>query len=162
MRGAEIRSLLELDPFIGHHFDGIFASDSRIRIGRHSHFAVVNTASKTQEGKHWLLILRTSDTLEFFDPLGAVEGRRERQAIWSNHSILSGIREIVVSQDQYQALDSENCGLFCVYVAYHRLRRLEQPFSHVLSKIFVSDTAVNEARVEHFAQDLRVLLRHES
>jgi hypothetical protein len=32
----------------------------------------------------------------------------------------------------------------------------------VLSKIFVSDTAVNEARVEHFAQDLRVLLRHES
>lgn len=186
MKGVEIRKLIELDPFVNLHFDGVFARDSRIRLHKHSHFAIINTDKKRQPGQHWVFALRTGSTLEFFDPLGKKSGgardsgdttttdsdsddgttktndsgadsiARKHGIFWRNRSLLEGIQDLIVPPKQYQPSGSENCGLFCVYVAYHRMRRLDQPFSHVLSTIFGRDPAANEQRVERFAQQLTV------
>lgn len=75
--------------------------------------------------------------------------------VFANGSLLEGINTLIVSEKQYQPTHSENCGLFCIYLAHHRLLRLDQPFSHVLSKVFTDDQKNNDERVRRFAEDLR-------
>ena len=154
MKGAEIRQLIERDPFVLFHFDGVFARDSLINIHRQQHFVIANVQKQSESGSHWIWIGRSNDTLEYCDPLGSRGNAENLQLVLDNKSILKDISDLVISQDQYQPLDSVDCGLFCVYVAYHRLYRLHQPFSHVLSRIFTSDPISNEARVGEFVRQL--------
>jgi hypothetical protein len=162
MKGTELRRLLELDHYIRFHFDGIHASDSLITLKKQQHFVIINTAQQQQEGLHWVFALRSNKILEYFDPLGGGDGcgsstkhnTASGRPILANRSLLQGIADIVISEDQYQPADSENCGPFCIYLAYHRIRRLDEPFSHVLSKIFTKDPATNDARVKQFLHDL--------
>jgi hypothetical protein len=146
---------------------------------------IINTDGKRKPGQHWVFALRTAETLEFFDPLGKydtddadssseeeedssrngdsdIQRRllRKHSIFWRNRSLLEGITDLVVPHDQYQPSGSENCGLYCVYVAYQRMRRLDQPFSHVLSKIFARDPEENERRVASFQQQLQRQQQH--
>lgn len=155
MKGAEIRRLLEVDPFVFFHYDGVFARDTLINIKKQQHFIVINTGKQNQTGSfHWILIVRSNNTLFYCDPLGAEGNRQHFKLICQNKSLLEGISDLVISENQFQPSNSDNCGLFCVYVAYHIIRKLHQPFNHVLSKIFSDDTAENERRVIAFAQSI--------
>lgn len=153
MKGVDIRKLIETVPILEFHFDGIFARDSLISLHKQQHFAIINVDKQNQEGSHWIYCARSNETLEYFNPLGE-STHAKSQLILSNSNLLKGIADVVISENQYQPSGSENCGLFCIYVAYHRLHRLNQPFSHVLSKIFSDDPSNNDATVTSFARSV--------
>lgn len=145
MKGYSIRELLEEDPYIQQHFDGIVTKDTLRSIRRDQHFLILNS------DEHWALIFRSNAVLECFDSLGWQEHNLD---IFSNNELSKDIVQIRLSTKRYQPIGSESCGAYCLYLAYKRLYFIDQPFSTVLSGIFNDEPEVNETIVSDFYNNL--------
>jgi len=152
MKGSEIIALIEQDSFLRTHFDGVRAADTLGPIRSDQHFVIVNVANSEERGTHWFYIDRSGPKLTVIDPIG---WHAQNTSILQNKSFLQNINEIVLTTTRYQAKESELCGQFCVYIAFHRLYLIDDPLNSVLSKIFSArDLAENERRVKRFVAKL--------
>lgn len=150
MKGHELRSIIERDPILSHHFQGVFARDTLPSLERHQNFAIVNTQKDI--GEHWQLCIRPeSSTIEIFDPLG---WKPEHEKLLKESDILRGVTRVILSETQFQPASSQKCGLYCIYVAHHRIYNLDVPFSNLLSDIFTDNLDANDALVTHFIASL--------
>ncbi len=145
MKGVFIRALLEDDPFVKHHFDGIVTKESLPTIKRQQHFVILNADN------HWIYLFRSNGTLECFDPLGWQE---KHQDIFREGALMKDINRVLLSSKGYQPVGSDKCGEFCLYIAYKRLYMLDEPISHVLSEIFSDEPSENEKIVTKFYNTL--------
>ena len=145
MKGITIRGLLENDVFVKQHFDGIITKETLQEIKRDQHFVILNT------NEHWTYIFRSNGTLECFDPLG---WQLKNLDIFKHNDFTRDIIQVRISRKQYQPIDSENCGAYCIYLAYKRLYMIDQPFSDVLSQIFYDSQEKNEQVVLSFCDNL--------
>lgn len=109
-------------------------------------FIIINKTGRKNKVGHWLLILQpNTECVEFFDSLGG------------NGRSLKRLRKyspvVLFNESRVQGHSSQNCGLFCVYVAYWRLLNIDQTFSESMADIFTTNFAINDNIVVDFMAD---------
>jgi hypothetical protein len=154
MKGSAIKELIERDPLLNFHFEGIFAADCLPEFTSKQSFAIANSDIEGRAGVHWRLLFKPDkNTLEIFDSLG---DPLENAFSWSNVSkVLPYVTNVIVSKTQFQPTNSNKCGLYCIYVAYNRLFSLDIAFSTMLSDIFTDNLEENDRIVTEFATTLQ-------
>jgi len=152
MKGELLRKLISTDKFIEYHFAGVFTRDTIIPLKKSQQFLICNTATETQEGKHWILLFRSFSTIELFDPLGFQP--IDREILKSNEHFLKGISTVDYNTDSLQSNDSILCGEYCLLFIFNRIKRLDSPFHSIISTTFSNNPAENETRVTEFINSL--------
>ncbi len=106
----------------------------------------------TGEGKHWFVIIRTSEHLvEIFDSLGS-----------SKNYIKDNIRyEGVFEYNTFpvQCQDSYYCGAFAIYFLVERYSNLDLEFEELLNDIFSPTCEENQQKVKEFLLKLDYKLK---
>lgn len=158
MNERDLHNLVNKDPWLKYHFNGIFGCDDVPAINDSYHFVIVNTRRRKkeqqeeeeeQEPAHWVCFFKSAPReLDCFDSLGS--GERVKEILAQNYRLIKDIDLPRFSLEQYQASDSVTCGQFCLYFASERLLHLYDSFTEVLSNIFSTDTKENERRVADF------------
>lgn len=107
-------------------------------------YAVINRSRSTEQGSHWFLCYRESNTrYECFDSLGTT-------ASFVQQNLLVVQSSCAFNTQRVQPLESDMCAAFCIYYISRRLADYECDFHEVMQICFSSDTAENEARVKEF------------
>ena len=130
------------------NFVGVFAANEiqSLKVKRFPSFLIVNTSDSNFSYGHWIALMITRTKIEIFDSLG---GRPEN---WGNYpeNILrflihySFSHNFVISP-QLQSIDSQLCGIYCIYYILFRRRKsfinLCRPFTYNFEQndLIVSD-----------------------
>ena len=106
---------------------------------------IQNTQTRGKSGKHWLLWYQSSpDAVEYYDSFGRSP---------SSYGVQVPPLRIVNSNSiQFQPDSSSLCGLYCVYVLYHRLNG--RSFNEIMLDFYVNKLLRNDAHVLRFYERL--------
>ena len=152
LRGFEFHELFKKVPIVLHYYLKVCSLDEIPTSLKVRQFVVVNLSTKIEPGTHWIVIFRSGKHVyEIFNSLG-----------FSDLDILEpyfrpkGTLDLIYNEQQFQPNTSTNCGLYCVYLAIHRVLCYDEPFVHVLDQVFSSEnTNVNETRCVNFCNRLK-------
>ena len=129
------------DPLIRRCFGGVKASDTLpVFVKERPQVFISNTEPSSEDGQHWILLFMT-DINEYFDPLG-----KEPLKAFEDFLIVNGAK-YNFSTKKVQSNDSKNCGLFCLFFAYYRVRK--HKMKDILD-MFTEDLLYNEQIVLNF------------
>ena len=124
-------------------FVGCFAADELSNLVIKSPcFIIVNLDKRKMTGSHWIAIGCFKNKLEIFDPLGFdifAWPRISCDLLFFLHKY-SFSRKILFSK-RIQAINSQNCGLYCIYYV---MTRKFKSFS-LLQSIFSSNLNLNDS-----------------
>ena len=114
MDEEQIAELVDKCQQLKFKFMGVYAADNFPTMKDNS-FQVVNASKSTSSGSHWLLFCRRGGEIIFGDPLGfkmEVYDAVYRRVI----KLYDNVHELL--HVQLQPLDSNACGLYCLYLAH--------------------------------------------
>ena len=124
-------------------FVGCFAADELSNVIIKSPcFIIVNLDKRKMKGSHWIAIGCFKNKLEVFDPLGFdlfAWPKISCDLLFFLHKY-SFSRKVLISK-RIQAINSQNCGLYCIYYV---ITRKFQSFS-LLQSIFSSNLRLNDS-----------------
>ena len=154
MQGFEINDFFDSFPQLKKHYAGIFAVDTLPKQLKFRHFCVCNTDKSSGVGIHWFCFLRNSKySIECFDSLGVTTEKKE---LLGKICKFKGITEIEFNETQFQASNSESCGLFTLYFLLERMHNLDLTFETLLEEIFDAENHdLNEQKVKDFMSVLK-------
>ena len=145
MTTSEIESYMLSDPYIRCCYGGVLPSNELpTHIVRNKpKLYVVNTQKSNQRGQHWIAIYLNANEPEYFDSLGNIPLKE-----FEDFLILNG-PHYLRNMKQVQAINSNLCGLFCLFFAYFRTRGVEM---QDILNMFKKDYAFNDLLVKFFYQ----------
>ena len=121
-------------------FLGAFAFDELPRLTKKKWSVIVNTAPKSDEGEHWIAIVRKGDKTYFMDSYGRKLSFSETTFSFEFVSKLKNklIGPIVNNPLMLQRLTSNACGYYAMYfverLSVDNLKNTLKPFSSDLKK----------------------------
>ena len=113
---------LELFIFINkckhlkHKFLGIYAADNYPLNLKENTFIIVNSDKSNQLGTHWLLLCNRDNKYLFGDPLGLPITYYPHIC---DRLSFADFELVEIIKSPLQKLDSNLCGLFCIYIAHY-------------------------------------------
>ena len=141
MNNFDLEQKILTDPLASHVFGGVLAADELPhRIKQKPVFYIVNTDTSDKSGKHWIVIYNGKYT-EYFDPLAESPNRIIEQYL----SRISQNGYLRISPVQGQ--QSRNCGQFCLYYCYYRVRNFSMD---CIVNSLTLDFAMNDYIVDQF------------
>ncbi len=114
MDELEIAMLIRKCKILKYKFKGVFAADNFPPLTNNS-FVIVNSSRANNIGTHWILFCKRENNIIFADPLGCkleFYGYVYRRAI----KLYDKVQDIMLAQ--LQPLDSNACGLYCIFLAH--------------------------------------------
>ena len=112
MDSVQLSTLSKL--ILGSHFEGVFAKNN-LPPGRHpNRMFILNTDTANLPGRHWIAVFIRDNIGYVFDPLGMVPPPL-RLINWMNERYL----QWSYNKRQVQPIDSNMCGVYCMYFLYH-------------------------------------------
>lgn len=139
MDGGQLRKILSRDQCLKVNFRGIFARD-RVPRCLLPGFYIWNTGLFASAGEHWVAIYVTEDhNVEFFDSFG----KSPKFYGWDIS------QSINYNKKPLQSLDSDVCGMYCLFFLYFRCRGLNM--DAILAN-FGSNRRENDNFVKQFMQ----------
>ena len=134
-----------LRKYIKDDFCGVFAYDKflseKIEDGDEC-FYIVNTDPSWKKGVHWLLFYTRRNTLCFFDSLGYY--------LKSYSELAKKFERYEIKENKFrtQSINSQACGMFCIYVAIKLYNHCK--FEKILLEFSKTDYYCNELMVFDF------------
>lgn len=154
MYSTQLRDLCFRDKIIKQKFNGVYPEnkfyESFKRIPEGGLACIVNTESKG--GQHWYCVYsmdnRPGSPLEIFDSFGFRPRLYRGEKAFRGWFKGTGKKYLVKNTKPVQALSTNSCGLFTLYVLYFQCRGKRLP---EIMKDFSSNKFLNEQKVRNFA-----------
>ena len=112
----QLSTLINKCKHLKYKIPGVYAANNFPPNLKHGNFIIVNSDKATQMGSHWLLLCNRKNKYLFADSLGLPLNNYPHV-----HDRLSfgdlGVTEII--QAPLQNLNSNLCGLYCIYIAHY-------------------------------------------
>ena len=116
MDEEQLFNLINKCKHLKHKFVGVFASDNFPPLMNNSAFIIVNASPGNTIGTHWLLLCNRNNTIIFGDPLGF--SLTQYQSLYKRCTQFYDTVHDLMTSVQLQPSDSNDCGLYCVYLAH--------------------------------------------
>jgi len=118
---TQLASLVHKDPVLKFKFRGCFSRDAFPTLLNNA-FVIVNTDTSTQPGEHWLLVASKNSTILLYDSFGR-DFQQYFQDIYNKIHKSSRLRNQAIfqykpSSSLLQPLESQFCGIYCIFVAH--------------------------------------------
>ena len=114
----QLGTLINKCRHLKYKFAGVYAADNFPPNLKNGNFIIVNSDKATQMGTHWLLLCNRNNKYLFADPLGLPLNNYPHVRDRLSFADL-GVTEII--QAPLQNLNSNLCGLYCIYIAHYVL-----------------------------------------
>lgn len=141
----QLAKICRRHKFINKRFYGVVCKDEIPLIIPAQKFLIVNTAKRSEIGKHWVVIYTTSDSdLEYFDSYG--ERPPEDMG-------LEWLYDVRTNTKRLQSTYTSVCGQYCLYFIYKRSCGLSM--ENIVSNKFSADNFLgNDSKVCRFVYDI--------
>jgi len=112
-------------------------------------FYIVNLENHNLDGTHWVLVYNVDpDCIIYFDSFGQPPTESVKKYIKKIHS--TG-KKAFYSKLDLQAINSDMCGEFCIYVADHLLKG--DKFNDILEKQFTKSVEENDLILKKYFKE---------
>lgn len=141
MNTAQLERYMLNDVFIRQYYGGVLAADQLPLVVRKPTIYIVNTDPIALKGEHWLVLFMDNDLCEHFDSAG-FPPRQDFEVYLTAKG-----PDYLYNTERVQHVDSNTCGLFCLFYAYFRCRG----FSMLeIMSMFSENLLINEVLVKTF------------
>ena len=121
MRTSELWCAVQCDPTLRRHVMGIYARNTLpssipwLLRARGVGF-IVNTEPRQKRGRHWIAMVIEGNKAELFDSLA------EPVNVDFDRYLKSRVASYIYNRQQLQSVDSDICGLYCLYYLLHKFK----------------------------------------
>ena len=126
MDTRELDTILRSYAAMRETFLGVYALDhlpSSIEVRRHDRsFLVCNCCPSTRSGRHWIAVFYDRGCVEFFDSFGLPPSAYDARVVTFLDNLAPTTRDVVYSNVQLQAIESDACGHYCILYGVARSR----------------------------------------
>ena len=144
MNNFDLERKILTDPLASNAFGDVLAADELPdRIKQKPVFYIVNTDISDKTGKRWVVIY-IGACVEYFDPLA-----KSPNAVIEHFLSRISPNGYLRMTSPVQGKQSRNCGQFCLYYCYYRVRNF--PMQCIVNSLTL-DLAVNDYIVDQFIQ----------
>lgn len=153
MKGSEIWCAVQCDPTLRRHVMGVYARNnlpSTIpwHLRTQGLAFIVNTEPSNKQGRHWIVIVMEGNKAEVFDSLA--EPLNEN----FSHYVKSNVTSYIHNGQRLQSVDSEICGLYCLYYLLYKFKEglsMNQIVHHFnLHDLVWNDNVVSRSMCRYF------------
>jgi hypothetical protein len=144
MNNFDLKEKINTDYISSSNFGGVLSSDELPDEIKSPVFYIVNTDPSYMPGKHWIVIF-VGEEVEYFDPLGEAPNSLMEHYLWRINP-----NGYLRNNKRVQGSRSNNCGQFCLYYSYYRVRNYTMQC--ILNSLTL-DYAYNDYIVDQFVDN---------
>lgn len=114
MDELQLVELINKCKHLKYKFAGVYAADNFPAV-QHNSFVIVNASPGYTIGSHWTVVAKCNNDVIFADPLGL---QLENYVHIYKRMLQFYLKVINFTYVRLQPLDSNQCGLYCIYLAH--------------------------------------------